>query len=93
MKRVSAAQVFLTRQLAGPRIEKLVQCGPFLNQRVEKVNRRVLNALQQLSATRQELVQARYMYAFDRLKLKAAAGSLGESDVIEINGWMTSAAR
>lgn len=53
----------------------------------------VLNALQQVSATRQELVQARYMYAFDRLKLKAAAGSLGESDVIEINGWMTAAAR
>jgi len=44
----------------------------------------VLNALQQVSATRQELVQARYTYAFDRLKLKAAAGSLGESDIVEI---------
>ena len=53
----------------------------------------VLNSLQQLSATRQELVQARYMYAFDRLKLKAAAGSLGESDIVEVNGWMTAAAR
>lgn len=49
----------------------------------------VLNALQQLSAAWQELVQARYTYLFDRLKLKSAAGMLGEWDIAEINGWLT----
>lgn len=49
----------------------------------------VLNALQQFAATRQELIQARYTYAFDQLKLAAAAGSLGESGVATINAWLS----
>jgi len=49
----------------------------------------VLNALQQVSATRHELAKARYTYAFNRLKLKSAAGVLGEEDFVEVNGWLT----
>lgn len=48
----------------------------------------VLNALQQVSATGHELAKARYTYAFSRLKLKSAAGVLGEEDFVEINGWL-----
>jgi outer membrane protein TolC len=51
----------------------------------------VLNALQQLSATRLELAQARTAYALGWLKLKAAAGMLGEQDVHEVNGWLAPA--
>ncbi len=49
----------------------------------------VLNALQQVSATRHELAKVRYTYAFNRLKLKSAAGVLGEEDFVEVNGWLT----
>ncbi|CAK0774913.1 outer membrane protein, protease secretion system [Gammaproteobacteria bacterium] len=49
----------------------------------------VLNTLQQLSAARFELAQARATYSFGWLNLKAAAGVLAEQDVIEVNGWLT----
>jgi len=49
----------------------------------------VLNALQQLSATRLELAQARTVYSLGVLKLKAAAGMLGEQDVALVNSWLS----
>lgn len=49
----------------------------------------VLNAVQQLAATQHELVQARYAYAFDRLRLKAVAGTLGEPDIATVNAWLS----
>lgn len=48
----------------------------------------VLNALQQLANTRHELARARADYATGRLKLKAAAGTLTEQDVAEVNAWL-----
>lgn len=49
----------------------------------------VLNAEQQLHAAQRDLVRARYMTLFQGLKLKAAAGVLAESDLIEVNGLLT----
>jgi outer membrane protein len=45
----------------------------------------VLNAQQQVFQTRRDLQQARYNYLLNTLRLKAAAGSLGEDDVAEVN--------
>ena len=49
----------------------------------------VLNAEQQLYAARRDLVKARYETLFQGLKLKAAAGVLTESDLKEVNGFLT----
>lgn len=46
----------------------------------------VLNAEQQLYAAQRDLLKARYDTLFQGFKLKAAAGVLTESDVLEING-------
>lgn len=48
----------------------------------------VLNATQQLITTRRDYAQAIYAYAINVLKLKAAAGTLGEDDVITVNQWL-----
>jgi outer membrane protein len=45
----------------------------------------VLNAQQQVSQTRRDLQSARYGYLLNTLRLKAAAGSLTERDVEEVN--------
>jgi outer membrane protein len=45
----------------------------------------VLNAQQQLYATRRDLYQAQYNYLVSQLRLKAAAGSLGEEDLGRVN--------
>lgn len=45
----------------------------------------VLNAQQQVFQTRRDLQSARYNYLLNTLRLKAAAGRLGEDDVAEIN--------
>lgn len=45
----------------------------------------VLNAQQQLYAVQRDLVKARYDTLFQGLKLKAAAGILGEADVMAVN--------
>ena len=45
----------------------------------------VLNAQQQLFQTRRDLQQARYNYLLSTLRLKAAAGTLNESDVEDVN--------
>lgn len=46
----------------------------------------VLNAEQQLYTAQRDLLKARYDTLFQGFKLKAAAGVLTESDVLEING-------
>jgi len=50
-----------------------------------RTNLDVLNAQQQLYATRRDLYQAEYNYLVSHLRLKAAAGSLGEEDVDKVN--------
>jgi outer membrane protein len=45
----------------------------------------VLNAQQQVFQTRRDLQQARYNYLLNTLRLKQAAGQLGEDDVAEVN--------
>ena len=49
----------------------------------------VLNAEQQLYTAQRDLLKARYDTLFQGFKLKAAAGVLTESDVLEINGLLT----
>jgi hypothetical protein len=43
----------------------------------------VLNAQQQVFQTRRDLQQVRYNYLLNTLRLKAAAGQLGEADIAE----------
>ncbi|MHB0925680.1 MAG: TolC family outer membrane protein [Gallionellaceae bacterium] len=50
-----------------------------------RTNLDVLNAQQQLYATRRDLYQAEYSYLLSRLRLKAAVGVLGEADLNKIN--------
>lgn len=50
-----------------------------------RINIDVLNAQQQLYSTRRDLAKARYDTLLAGLKLKAAAGSLGEGDLAEVN--------
>jgi outer membrane protein len=49
-----------------------------------RINIDVLNAQQQLAVTERDLAKARYDTLMSQLKLKAAAGSVGESDVHEL---------
>ena len=49
-----------------------------------RINIDVLNAQQQLAVTERDLAKARYDTLMSQLKLKAAAGSVGESDVMEL---------
>lgn len=49
----------------------------------------VLNAEQQLYMAQRDLLKARYDTLFQGFKLKAAAGVLTDSDVLEINGLLT----
>ena len=48
----------------------------------------VLNATQQLITTRRDYAQAIYNYAINVLKLKAAAGTLTEEDIVYVNQWL-----
>lgn len=50
-----------------------------------RANIDVLNARQQLAETQRDLARARYETLLSLLRLKAAAGRLGEADVQEIN--------
>lgn len=50
-----------------------------------RTNLDVLNAQQQLYATRRDLYQAEYDYLISHLRLKAAVGSLGEEDLERVN--------
>ncbi len=50
-----------------------------------RINIDVLNAQQQLFSTRRDLAKARYDTLLAQLRLKAAAGTLGEEDVQAVN--------
>jgi len=50
-----------------------------------RTNLDVLNAQQQLYATRRDLYQAEYSYLLSQLRLKAAVGSLGEESLNKVN--------
>ena len=50
-----------------------------------RTNLDVLNAQQQLYSTRRDLYQATYSFLISQLRLKAAAGSLGEEDLSKVN--------
>ncbi len=50
-----------------------------------RTNLDVLNAQQQLYATRRDLYQAEYNYLVSRLRLKAAVGSLSDEDLNGVN--------
>ena len=50
-----------------------------------RINIDVLNAQQQLYSTRRDLAVARYNTITNQLRLKAAAGSLREEDLVEVN--------
>ncbi len=50
-----------------------------------RINIDVLNAQQQVFSTKRDLSKARYDTIVNGLKLKAAAGSLSESDIDEVN--------
>jgi outer membrane protein len=51
-----------------------------------RINIDVLNAQQQLFSTRRDLAKARYDTIVNGLRLKAAAGTLKEADLAEVNG-------
>ena len=50
-----------------------------------RINIDVLNAQQQLYSTKRDLAKARYDTLMNSLKLKAAAGTLSEGDVVAVN--------
>ncbi|MDO8262869.1 MAG: TolC family protein, partial [Gallionella sp.] len=50
-----------------------------------RTNLDVLNAQQQLFSTRRDLYQAQYNFLVSQLRLKAAAGALGEEDLTRVN--------
>jgi len=54
-----------------------------------RINIDVLNAQQQLYSTRRDLAKARYDTLLHGLKLKAAAGTLREDDLAQVNGLLT----
>jgi outer membrane protein len=54
-----------------------------------RINIDVLNAQTQLADTLQKLAKARYDTLLAQLRLKAAAGTLGEDDVKAINALLT----
>ena len=56
-----------------------------------RTNLDVLNAHQQLYATRRDLAQAEYSYLLSHLQLKAASGTLQEADLIKVNQALYSA--
>jgi outer membrane protein len=50
-----------------------------------RINIDVLNAQQQLYSTKRDLAKARYDTLMNGLRLKAAAGTLTENDLVAIN--------
>ena len=50
-----------------------------------RTNLDVLNAQQQLYATRRDLYQAEYSYLLSQLQLEAASGTLDEADLLKVN--------
>lgn len=48
----------------------------------------VLDAQRELFRARRDLAEARYSYILDMLRLKRAAGTLSETDVRQVSGWL-----
>ena len=48
----------------------------------------VLNAQQQVVSAKRDLSQARNNYILSQLKLKSAVGTLSETDLEQVNGWL-----
>ena len=48
----------------------------------------VLNAQRDRFEARRDHLQARYDYILEVLRLKQAAGTLNEDDLVEINNWL-----
>lgn len=65
--------------------EKLLEASKLGQEVGVRTNIDVLNAQQQLYATRRDLFQARYNYLISRLKLKAAVGGLAEDELVAVN--------
>lgn len=65
--------------------EKLLEASKLGQEVGVRTNLDVLNAQQQLYSTRKDLYLAKYNYLISRLKLKAAAGSLAEDELVVVN--------
>ncbi len=65
--------------------EKLLEASKLGQEVGVRTNLDVLNAQQQLFSTHRDLYQAKYNYLISRLKLKAAAGNLGEDELAVVN--------
>ena len=65
--------------------ESLLQASKLGQEVGVRTNLDVLNAQQQLYATRRDLFQAEYNYLINQLRLKAAVGTLGEADLSKVN--------
>jgi outer membrane protein len=57
-----------------------------------RINIDVLNAQQQLSSTQRDLSRAKYDTLVNGLRLKASAGSLRESDLLDVSGLLEGSA-
>ena len=53
-----------------------------------RTNMEVLDADQKLLSNKRNLAKSRYQYILSRLQLKDSAGTLGASDIEEVNGWL-----
>ena len=65
--------------------ESLLEASKLGQEVGARTNLDVLNAQQQLYATRRDLCQAQYNYLMSGLRLKAAVGGLSEQDLAEVN--------
>jgi len=52
-------------------------------------NMSVLDAEQDLYSAKRDLAGAQYEYILNSLRLKATVGELSETDLIDLNGWLT----
>ena len=48
----------------------------------------MLDASRDLFRAKRDLAGARYDYLLNLLRLKQAAGTLSENDLVQINGWL-----
>lgn len=65
--------------------ESLLEASKLGHEVGVRTNLDVLNAQQQVFATRRDLYQAEYNYLLSQLNLKAAAGGLNEEDLAKVN--------
>jgi outer membrane protein len=79
IKALEAAEVSANSQLSSTRLG--YQVGV-------RINLEVLNAQQQLANTKRDLAKARYDTLLAGLRLKSAAGQLGEEDLKAVNGYL-----